>query len=206
MKNILFVLTLCAFTLLSCNSTKGISKSAAKSPAQSIKDDFAKYNQHILDKEFEESMNYILPEFFEYFPKKDLIAVMEMMFNGTEVIFDLGEPRNIEIGEIEQIEERYYATINYDYDMNVKYVSLADPNATEEEQELTRKLIITQMENAMGGKVSYDEETDFYSVVAKKVSFAISDDGLSNWKFVVVENEQKALLEKLLPQKLIDNL
>lgn len=77
----------------------------------------------------------------------------------------------------------------------------------EEQNELTKKITKLQLEKTFGsGNVRYNEKTKFYEIHSIKKAFGISENGTSGWKFLVVEPEQKLILEKLLPKELTENL
>lgn len=56
------------------------------------------------------------------------------------------------------------------------------------------------------GNVEFNEETEFYEIHSIKNAFGISENGMSDWKFIVVEPQQKFILEKILPKELTEKL
>ena len=54
--------------------------------------------------------------------------------------------------------------------------------------------------------VKYNKETDFFEILVEKQVYTISQDGKTDWKFLVIEKKQKVLLEKLLPKELVDKI
>ena len=82
-----------------------------------------------------------------------------------------------------------------------------EESGNEEKKALTRNLTKLQLEKTFGsGNVEFNEETEFYEIHSIKNAFGISENGISDWKFVVVEPKQKFILEKILPKVLTEKM
>jgi hypothetical protein len=82
-----------------------------------------------------------------------------------------------------------------------------DESKDEEQNELNRNLMKLTLEKTFGsGNVKFNEETEFYEIHSIKNAFGISENGTSDWKFVIVEPKQKFILEKILPNELTEKL
>ena len=69
------------------------------------------------------------------------------------------------------------------------------------------EMIKLTLKNKFGSKnVNYNATTDFFEVHVTKQAIAISTDGISQWKFLVFEENQRAILEQLVPKELIKRL
>jgi len=63
------------------------------------------------------------------------------------------------------------------------------------------------LDNTFGAdNVKYNEKTDFFEVYSEKQVYAISENGETGWKFVVLEKNQKPILEKILPKQLTEKI
>jgi len=170
-----------------------------------IEKDFAEYLNAITNKEFEKSMAYILPEFFEIFPREQMIQLMDQTFNDPSVEFEFKNPEILKVDDREEIEDKYYALLSYSHQMNMKIYGQEDETA---EAKSTRiKLTRMSLEQTFGlENVNYNPDTDFFEILSTKDVYAISDNGERDWKYLVIESEQIDILEQLIPGVLIDRL
>lgn len=172
---------------------------------KNIEVDFNDYLNYIVNKDFEKSLNYISEDFYKIIPKQQLLLIMEQTFNNPDVVIEIKNPKILEIKEYEKIENKYYSFLTYSNQMNIKMKS--DENESEEEKKESIELMKSMYEITFGkGNVYFDEKTNFFEIKVVKNVYAISLDGLSNWKFVVIEKKQKPLLEKVLPKTLINRI
>ena len=200
----IFILTIFTLIILSCKTTKTVSNQVYK---ENIKTAFVEYNNHILNMEFEKSMEYMLPEFFEIIPKSQMVLLMKQTFNNPEMEFKMDKPKDIIIGNAKKINEKYYSLINYTYDIKMKFNNNDETEISDDEKKLTQNLIKLSLEKTFGSEnVKFNNETEFYEIHSKKDAYGISKDGLTDWKFVVIEKKQKYILEKILPKELTENI
>lgn len=197
MKRILILL------ILVSNQTFGQTSGNYK---ENLSKDFVVYNDLILKQQFERSMDYMLPDFFEIIPKKQMVMLMKQVYNNPDLEFKMDKPKDISYGEPKKIEEKYYSEITYSYDLKMKFNNIEESEDAEQ-NELTKNLTKLQLEKTFGsGNVKFNEETGFYEIHSIKSALGISENGRSDWKFVVVEPEQKFILEKILPKELTEKL
>ncbi|MEZ4847302.1 MAG: hypothetical protein R3B93_01440 [Bacteroidia bacterium] len=192
------------FAMIILISSCGTSKKAKTliENQNTIRIDFNNYLEAITNKEFSKSMDYIVPEFFEIFPKEQMIKVMEQTFNNPEMEFELKEPKILEIGKIKKVNERFYSKLRYSNLMNMKFKG--EEEETEEEKKMRNNLMKLSFEQTFGSEnVEYNSEADFFQIYSEKEVIAISDNGKTEWKFLVVEEKQKFILEKLVPEEVI---
>jgi hypothetical protein len=172
-----------------------------------IETQFLKYNDLILKKEFNKSMDFVPEKFFEIIPREQMVLLMEKTFNNPEMEFELKGPKNIVIAESKKIEEKFYSMLTYSSLMNMKFNSSEKKEETETEQKLRINLIKLSLQNTFGpDNVKFIESTGFFEVNAQKQAIAISNDGKTDWKFLVFENKQKAILTKLLPKEFTEEI
>ncbi|WP_111672077.1 hypothetical protein [Algoriphagus litoralis] len=197
MKRILILL------LLVSNFTFGQSEKDYK---ENLNSDFHEYNELILKQEFDKALDFMLPEFFEIIPKSQMILLMKQVYNNPDLEFEAEKPKDIEYGEPKKIEAKYYSEITYSYDIKMKFNTIEERD-DEEQNKLNRNLLKLSLEKTFGsGNVEFNEETEFYEIHSIKNAFGISENGMSDWKFIVVEPQQKFILEKILPKELTEKL
>lgn len=173
---------------------------------ENLNKDFIEYNELILNQKFEKALDFMLPEFFEIVPKNQMILLMEQVYNNPDLEFKADKPKDIEYGIPRKIEGKYYSEITYSYDIKMKFNNIEE-SEDEEQNELNRNLIKLNLEKTFGsGNVKYNEETEYYEIHSIKIAYGVSENGASDWKFVVVESKQKMILEKILPKELTEKL
>lgn len=202
MKNLQMKILLILLMLVS-NLTFGQTDETFK---ENLNKDFIEYNDFILNQEFEKSMDYMLPEFFEIIPKNQMILLMQQIYNNPDLEFQADKPKDIVYGELNKIEERYYSEITYSYDIKMKFNNLEE-SEDEEQNDLKKNLLKLTLEKTFGsGNVIFNQETEFYEIHSIKNAFGVSQNGMTDWKFVVIEPKQKFILEKILPKELTEKI
>ncbi|WP_210462945.1 hypothetical protein [Rufibacter roseolus] len=172
-----------------------------------IESKFLEYNNYIVNQEFKKSTDFVPQEFYEIVPKEQMVLLLERTFNNPEIEFKLKGPQIIDISEKEQVEGKYYSLIKYSSPINMKFKGKDQKEETETERKLRMNLIKLSFEKTFGSdNVKYNEETGFFEINAQKQAYAISKEGETDWKFLVIESKQKFILEKLLPKQLVEKI
>ncbi|SFB55176.1 hypothetical protein [Algoriphagus aquimarinus] len=171
---------------------------------QNIAGEFTEYLNSIVNMEFEKSMGYITPEFFEIVPKAQMIQLMEQTFNNPAMEFEIKNPKILAIDVVQNIEDKYYSLLTYSNQMDIKMKSEEE---TEDEKKMRLNLLKVSFEQTFGiDNVKYNEETEFFEIQSQKEVYAISINGETDWKFLVIEKNQKVILEKILPKELSEKI
>jgi len=185
----------------SCVTTKKASTIINKK--NTINSDFNGYIAAIMKKEFNKAMDYMIPEFFEIIPRSQMIDVIEQIFNDPEIDFKIVEPNILDYRKIIKIENKYYTKLTYSNVLKMRFTPTEVESA--EEKELRTSYLISAYNEKYGEQnVAYNPETEFYEITEIKDLIGASQNGISDWKFVVVQKEQMAILEKIVPQEIID--
>lgn len=172
---------------------------------KAIEKSFTEYLNAIANKEFEKSLDYVVPEFFDIYPKGQMISVMEQTFNNPAIKFEIKDPKILKINDSKKIENKYYSLLSYSHQMNMKVNDGADQS--EEEKKAQNNLVATSLKEEFGAdNVKYNDKTGFFEIQIEKQVYTISKNGQTDWKFLVIEKNQKAVLEKLLPKELLDKI
>lgn len=194
LKNLIALFLLLSGTMLFAQDVK-----------QEIAKEFTAYQDAIASGEFETAMEHVTPEFFSIYPKKDIISLMEKTYNNPDITFEIKDMKIENIEDTEEIDGKHYALLSYSNLMNIKFA----PTEGESEENKKSRIGMTRisLEQTFGSNnVSYDPSTDFFGVKASKSVYAISENGKTNWKFLVVEKGQEEVLRRLLPQQLVNKM
>jgi hypothetical protein len=175
---------------------------SAQESKKVIEAQFSEYLKSIVEKDFNKTLSYAPDEMFKEFPRDKMLLLMEQTFNNPELEFSFIDPKILEIGESELIAGKYYSILKYSITNRLKFNGPADE--TEEEHKLRIGILKQTFRPAIDeGKAKFDEETETISMFSESEVFAISKDGLTDWRFIKKEKSQRAILEKILPKQLI---
>ena len=190
-------LTLFIFLITLCGYAQDIKATIAK--------EFTDYQEAIINKEFERSLEYITPEFFEIYPKEQILKLMEDTFNNPAFAYEIKNTRIDSVGQVQEIEEKHYALLTYSNQMNIRFTSEGEESQDQEKSRLAQTRI--SLEQTFGSNnVKYNPATEFFEVQAQKNVYAISEDGNTNWKFLMVDKTQKPVMDQLLPSQLANKI
>ena len=185
----LFLLYLMSISILSC--------SQEKMESQTIKTDFEKYLLSVQNKKIDDAVDCIYPKFFEIVPKDQMKQMLEVTYNNPQLGFSLNKYKIDSIKSPEKIDGEYFTTVNYTFDVDLKLNS--------EELKSKKDFLENGLESKFGSEnVKFEPEKQTFHISSNKKAIGISQDGKSNWKFVVMENEYKPYLLKILPEKIIN--
>lgn len=172
--------------------------SQAQSNHESLKENWNNYNNLLVDLKMEEAMDMVHPGIFDIIPKESMISMFEGLLNDEDIEMKfLGhEIRSIE-EEIMHDKKTYYK-FSYQQIMGMKF------NESEDSAFASQELIMMGLQKQYGDKnVEFDEETKFYTITAQKNGIAMYAQDSKGWKFLTLEDGQKLLLEKFLPEVVI---
>lgn len=194
------------FLILASNLAFGQSD---KSYKENLNKSFNEYNDLILKQEFAKSMDYLIPEFFKILPKDKRVLEMKKIYNDPDVEIKTEKPKDIEYGKPKSIKGKYYSEITYSQNIKMRFKNF-QKSENEEENKFNRNQMKLLLEESFGfgsGNVTFNEKTEFYEIHSSKKAFGVSENGTSDWKFVVGSNLYKKFdMGSLLPKELTENL
>ncbi|WP_405368892.1 hypothetical protein [Nonlabens sp. Asnod2-A12] len=177
----------------------------AQETKNQIQADFTNYLNSIVNMELEKSLDYMPTEFFDIIPKAKMLEVMKQTFNNPDMEIDIKNPTILKIDDAQKIENKYYSLLTYSSQMDMKING--EEQETEEDKKLRISMTKTAFQQSFGAEnVVYNDTTGFFEIQSQKDVYGISDNGKTGWKFLVLEKNQKVILEKLLPAQLIQDL
>ncbi len=136
------------------------------------------------------------PEFFKIVPKAQLIAAIEQTYNNPSLDFNIAEPTIVSIGDRKVIGENSFVKMQYS---NYLTMHFKQADGKQQDTARTKKALQGQFGET---NVNYIAKTDSYRVFVIKNVIANSADN-KNWTFVVVEEKQKPILRKFIPEELL---
>lgn len=171
-----------------------------------IEKSFSEYFRLMASGEFDKSMEYIPDDFFKVLPKQQMVAMMKQLMNSKEFEFRLTEGKIKTIKDSKVVGGKHYALFNYSNSMSMKFKEL---DTLQDKDTKAKKL--NMIKDALKLKfgddhVKLNDQTSTFVIDVVKKSCAVSVDGLTNWKFINIETEQKGLLQKILPAEIIDEI
>lgn len=174
---------------------------SAQSVEQNIKKDFTEYYNLISNVEIEASMDYVIVDFFEIFPKDELVAMFEEMYTNPEYDFKFEMDKTTDFSKVIKVEGAYYSVFTNNSALKMRFNNI-EFEETEEEKFTRNKLIEMDLKETFGPEnVSFDRETNFFTIYPKTRVCAKSDNGITDWKFLNLEENQLDILKKIIPKK-----
>lgn len=173
---------------------------------KNIEKDFTDYNELILKKDFENAVDYVPQDFFKIISKEQMVKFMVQAFNNPdlEIIADL--PTDIKYEGAVLMQDKYFNMITYFYNLQMKFNDLELTGSKEGDEE-NISLTKIALEQSFGvGNVNFNSETSFFEIHAIKKAVGISENGNSDWKFLVIEQNQKPILERIFSPQVMDML
>lgn len=173
----------------------------AQSTQQNIKRDYINYTQFILDKKFDQALEYTNPKFFEYYSREEFKDAMESAFNTPGLELKLSLPNEFKIGEVKNKDKIDYVKMNV--------VSLFEMKITEmnfdNQDDANFKYVVSALEEEYGvGNVIFNKETKFFKITDNSEVIASSLDNKKTWKFLVIDSNLKSIIEKIIPQEILN--
>jgi hypothetical protein len=197
MKNITKLLFLFLFFTISIFSQDG---------KVNLKKTFETYIELSINQDFEKSFDYVVEDFFKIFPKSQMIILMKQMYNNPSVEFKLEKPEILNTSNIEKIENKFYSILTYSNLMKMK-VKNQKKDENKDEKKMRISLIELSLNKKFGSdNVNYNSSTEFFEVKVIKKVCSVSKNGLNGWKFVTIDKEKKYLLEKFIPEQILDRI
>lgn len=170
----------------------------AQTAHQEIEKDFTDYSKLMVERNVEKAIDYINPKLFTIISKKEMITLLESLFNIPELDIKLFMPKIESYGNLLKIEGVNYVKMQVITPIEMK---LNSPEFTDE----MIPFYLTSMEQEFGkGNVTYDEKSKTFKISSSSPVIASSTDQNKNWKFITIDNEEMNLiLEKIIPTEVL---
>jgi len=185
--------------IVSCSVTK---KAFQTEGQNAIRNDFMSYSNFLTNKEFDKAFDYFIPEMFEIVSKEEMVGYLEEQFNNPDVEISFEKNKILEVAKIRKVEGKFYSKLKYSFLMNMKFVveNIETEKLKESEIDMMKLLLQRAMDTET---VDYNSETDFFEIYAEEDVLAISENGQSSWKFLIIEGDNDDIINALIPKKVL---
>lgn len=163
-----------------------------------IKKEYLYYNQLVKAKDFDKVLDYTHPALFDSYPREQIKAGLEQIFNNPQIEIELGDPALSEFADARQIENKHYVRFKSIQVTRMKFDFMDEQTGTDKENS------VNALKQNLAGQfgeenVSYETQSGFFVITATTKMLAVSDDR-KEWKFIDIGNAQlKPVLEKFIP-------
>ncbi|PQA97607.1 hypothetical protein SAMN05421796_102298 [Chryseobacterium piscicola] len=167
---------------------------------QVIATSFTNFLNQLKNKQIDQVVESIYPKFFTATPelKKDQMKmILNMTYNNPVMKVEIKNFKVVGAGKPDLIQGEYFSTINYAVRIHF------NAEGMNEKMRNTIKNMLVQ-KYGTGNVIYYPNEMSYY-INAKMKACAVSKDQ-KIWKFVLIENEFKPRVTKVLPKKILDKL
>lgn len=162
-----------------------------------IENQFTDFSNLMTEKKFDEVLSrYANSEFLEIVPKEQLLAVMNQMFNSSEIEVEIQKPTDIFIhDDFVQEKDNKFVRIDYHQKIKMKF----------KDTEISSESLIIALRNEFGrNNVAFEEKTGYFLIDTQKVVVANSQNE-KNWKFTILERKQIPILKSFIPEQFLKN-
>lgn len=162
---------------------------------------FMQYTNLIIKKDFRAAAGFIIEDFYTLIPREQMIKAMESVFNMPEFDYQIDSAKVLEVGDARLIDSAHFLKLQYSNILRMKFgsdSSLSDSTAAENEF-----LTLTLQSKFGESNVTYNKVSGYYSILSVKDVIAKSKN-LTDWKFIVLEEDKMPFLKKILPKELLE--
>ncbi|MDQ0476395.1 hypothetical protein [Chryseobacterium sp. MDT2-18] len=163
-----------------------------------IESQFRDYSSLIENKNFGKALDiYGNEDFLKIFPKEQVIAVMDQMFNSKDFDLKIHQPENVIVStEIIKDKNNTFVKLSYRQNLEMKFNMPG----------LKSGQLLSALQAEFGnGQVDYKESSGLFEVRTVREAVANSAD-LKNWKFIIIEKKQIPILKQFIPESLLRSL
>ncbi|MBV8327516.1 hypothetical protein [Chryseobacterium sp.] len=191
----LIVLSVSLFSALSFGQTKRVDYAA------DLKKDFTAFFENIKEKNIENALSFMYPKYITEVTREQAFRVLALSYNNPAFITDI---QDFKIGHTERatlINGEYFSVTHLSFTMKYKVDWSVIHNV-----ELAKQKIGDALTERYGkDHITYFSNGDYYLIKAGMKVCGVSED-MKNWKFVIMENDRRSELAKVLPEKIMKKL
>lgn len=162
---------------------------------------FMQYTNLIIKKDFRKAADFIMDDFYTLIPREQLIKAMETIFNMPEFDYQIDSAKVVKVGDARLIDSAHFLKLQYSNILLMKFGSdstLSDAAGAENEF-----LTLTLQSKFGEPNVKYNKASRYYSILSIKDVIARSEN-LTDWKFIVMEEDKIPFLKKIIPKELLE--
>lgn len=185
-----------SFALLSCSSLD----------TKDLITEFKSYQNTIISRVYRTTVNYVIPEVFEYMSEDDYVFKMIRKLEETkDYKLSLGSYSSISVSDIEEIEGVQYAIIKF---MQERIQDNKKNDELDENMLNSRREVEKEAYGMALGKdnVEYDSANDRLIFKIENRVIAKYDDNSKNWKFINLADAGMYVMNELFPEELLEKV
>lgn len=178
---------------------------SAQKYKRSIEKDFNKYLNLLEEKDFSSAMDFMVDDLFELVSKEELVQSMEEALNGPDMKFTILKSSIVSIGDSHEFVGRHFVEIRYKNEVSMEFRELKKMR-TKKRDEFVAFMKEQFESNPTVTHCSYHEQSRTFLLSSDELSYAISEDGKSDWKFMTIDRTQEAFMRNIIPKVLADKV
>lgn len=191
-----FILLIFAMIIF-CSGMPGTASGQSAADREAIEECLSQFIEHINAQAWERAFDLTYPKLFEIVGKHELISMMENMAQ-SGIALEIRDVEILDIGEVIEVGSERYSFVTY---QSTQYLSM--PPATFSTETALEQTLQSLRQSNRNQQVSFDTTRSKFLISGEKSLYAIAPTG-TDW-FVLENNpDQKAFLEKILPQEVRD--
>lgn len=177
--------------------------SFAQDAEQNIKETFDTYVGLTKELNFDRAMDYVIEDLFDIVPRAQFVELFKQTFTSDEYEIEFGAFYIDDFSKSFKWKGAHYVVFTNNMTTRMKFNSTSDENDTEEDKIEMLDFVKLTFISAYGEEnVNLDKKTGFFTLNMEKSVCAKSSNGISDWKFLNIEQNKKAIFEKILPKKI----
>ena len=185
--------------------------SFSQNAEQEIRKVVIEYLNYGATNNFSKAAEYLPDGYFDVFSKEKYLKTLEERINNSNIEVKVSDFKIIEVSKIEKINEKYYSIVTFSFLMKIKVniEEIAKELGVKIDEEiydmLVERMVFEVEKELKKENVKYNKETDLFVVVKKNV--VVSKNGITDWKFIDIdESGEKTLLKKFVPKEILKQL
>lgn len=188
--------------IISCFLSFSLLPTIMEQSESSLRTDFNTFLQLVIKEKYEALMDYLHPDMFLIFPKAQYLETMQLSADNRHLKSEIIEATFLSSTEPKLLGHKHYCIVNYEL------ISRSNQKMTGSKRQKKRmmKSMIDLMKNQMGAKEAYYDDENFLVTIRDSQLIAISNDGLTDWKFIPSGKLEKPTIKKILPEEIYDQL
>lgn len=166
-----------------------------------LKKEVAIYLQHLENENFDGILDYMYPKVFETFPREQLKAGMQQMFNSSEMKIEFISNDIKDVSESIKEGDITYAALFYNSKMRMTF--LTEQNQPEEDKKIFIDFMKSTMDTQFGAdNITADVKTASLVISMDSEMFAILDPKYKEWKLLGNDDSMKAIIDNIIPESI----
>jgi hypothetical protein len=164
---------------------------------ETLRKTFTDYFAVVEKKDNAATLNYMYPRVFELAPREMLQSAMDAMYADTTTLINFDNYKLLSLSEPVEKKGVKYVLGGYTFRLWMQMKN-------GEKEAASDYTVLESLKNAYGeDNVVYNEVNRTFRITCNNYMIAILDPQYSSWKFIERKSSLKALMEKILPKKVI---